>query len=325
MATMSGTATITIISGPDRGKVFEVRDELVRIGAGAENDLPLSDPELADRNVRIVRRNGRFAISTVVADVVEVDGNLLPAERWVWLPESARVRLGGRTSFQFAIQSSEDAAESTDGEAATASASLGDTDPQSESATPAPRRRAKGSERQRKPGKSAKGGEAGGRQVGRFITSQKGDALVTLGEDGQLPELSLQETSGGRKRTREKKKPGDSSWMVYVAVGVSVSLSLLLLLFPAGPGGTSNRVRNDAREQIKQFHGDHTRGPLKEYEILLRQAALEHSRGNRAGEMAAYEKVRDRVYAGDLPDSGLTGHPERDDELKRLLGILKSR
>ncbi|MEX0703732.1 MAG: FHA domain-containing protein [Planctomycetales bacterium] len=324
MATMSAMARITIISGPDRGKVFEVREELVQIGAGDGNDVPLSDPELADHRVRIVSRNGRYAISTTVADTVEVDGNVLPPERWVWLPETARVRMGGRTSFQFAMRPG--GASEALGEPA-AVAALGDTDAQVETATPSPLRKARGGERPRRTRKAGKADEAGGRQVARFITGQKGDALVKLGEDGQLPELSLHETAGGRKRTRDRRTSGESPWLVYAAVGVSVLFSAVLLLIDFDSSPVSNRERIDARDQIAAFRGDGAAGEaLKPYQIHLRQAALERSRGNRAGELAAYQKVLDLLFAEDKhPDWGLTGSPERDRELERLIGILKSR
>lgn len=315
MATLSGIATITVLNGPDRGKVFEVRDELVHIGAGEDNEIPLCDEALGDCRVRIVCRNGRYAISTPAADVVEVDGNVLPADRWVWLPESARVRLGGKTVFQFTFQPGEDGqpAENPSAKA------LADTSPDADSATPAPRRKA----RQKKPAQPGKPEEGAGRQVARFITSHSGDALVTLGEDGKLPELTLLESAGARKRPREKKKSsGESSWLVYAAVGVSLLMSIALLFVEFEPGPVSSSARAEAYRQISRFWGDPAREPLRPYQELLRTAALERSRGNRAGELEEYTKVRDLLCASDLPDSGLTGNKEDDRELERLIGIL---
>src|SRR5258708_11624952 len=100
---MSVCATITVISGPDRGRVFELSGEMARLGTAPDNELVFSDTQVGDHHANIVHREGRFAIFTSVPDGIEVDGTEVPAERWVWLPEVATIRVGRRTSVNFVV------------------------------------------------------------------------------------------------------------------------------------------------------------------------------------------------------------------------------
>src|SRR5579863_2269079 len=100
---MSPCATITVTSGPDRGKVFELTGEMARLGTAPDNEVVLSDSQVGDHHASIVRREGRFAIFTSVSEGLEVDGTEVPAERWVWLPEATSIRVGRRTSVDFVV------------------------------------------------------------------------------------------------------------------------------------------------------------------------------------------------------------------------------
>src|SRR5262245_18814755 len=108
---MSLCATITVTAGPDRGKVFELSGEMVRVGRAPENEVVLSDAQIGEHHASIVRREGRFAIFTSEPDGLEVDGTEVPSERWVWLPESATIRVGRRTSVQFVVSDANYAAQ----------------------------------------------------------------------------------------------------------------------------------------------------------------------------------------------------------------------
>ena len=98
---MSDPAQITVTTGPDRGRVFELADEVMHIGRGPENDIVLSDPSLAEHQASIVSRGGRYAIFSPEEDAVQVDENAIPSDQWVWLPEEARISIGERTVVQF--------------------------------------------------------------------------------------------------------------------------------------------------------------------------------------------------------------------------------
>ena len=98
---MKSLAKLTVMTGPDRGKLFELGGEIVQIGKGAGNGFILTDATLEDHQVSIVRRNGRFAIYAPLTDQVEVDGTQIPRDRWVWPPDTAQIQLNRRTSLEF--------------------------------------------------------------------------------------------------------------------------------------------------------------------------------------------------------------------------------
>ena len=78
---MSSSATITVTSGPARGTVFPLNDELMHLGRAATNQIVLDDPDLPDHQASIVKRNGRYAIYATGEAAIEVDGNVIPAEQ----------------------------------------------------------------------------------------------------------------------------------------------------------------------------------------------------------------------------------------------------
>src|SRR3954468_2148580 len=100
---MSPAATITVTDGPDAGRAFPLSDDLVHIGRGADNQVVLSDGALAEHQASIVRRQGRYAIYSPAAGAVQVEGNDIPAERWVWLPKTAVINLGANTTLRLEI------------------------------------------------------------------------------------------------------------------------------------------------------------------------------------------------------------------------------
>src|SRR5262245_25961882 len=107
---MVASARITVTAGPDRGKVFQLTGEMVRLGKGLDNDVVLTDAQVGDHHASIVRREGRFAIFTSVSKGLDVDGTEVPPERWVWLPSSATIRIGQKTSVEFVANGSVEAA-----------------------------------------------------------------------------------------------------------------------------------------------------------------------------------------------------------------------
>ncbi len=275
---MSITARITITSGPDRGKVFELNDQLVNIGRASENDVALSDPLVSDHQASITSRGGRYAIYTPLERVVEVDGNVIPADRWVWLPKSARVRVSDRTAFQFSYQGGAKVA--------------------------------------------AKRPEKRKRNVARFITDQSGDPLVKLGEDGHLPELAL--TEGPNKKTLQKRGKQSNPTLLYAAVAFSVCASVAMLFLDAEPSGSSASQKAQARRAIAGFYETGESEP-QEYQRSLRDAQLAHSRNDSIAERRAYRRVLVLLNSEDNNRfTGLTGGPERDERLRKLIAILLS-
>ena len=299
---MSSSATITVTNGPERGTVFPLDDELIHLGRGAANQIVLDDPDVPDHQASIVKRNGRFAIYATGDATVEVDGNAIPAEQWVWLPISARIRVSEHTALQFVCKVPQ-TGETTASEKKVVSARKGK--PRRDRTTTARKR----AEKPRR------------RQVARFITDGEGEPLVQLGEDGHLPELHLAE--GAARAAAQKQTGAGKSLGLYLAIGFSVLFSLAMLFVDTSPQASTARQRAEARIAIQAFYG-RPGEPLKTYQKLLRSAQRAHSRGDRAAERRALHRVLDLLNAEDInPITGLTGdRHEKDERLRQLVATL---
>ncbi|MCH7990616.1 MAG: hypothetical protein IID46_15860, partial [Planctomycetes bacterium] len=107
--------------------------------------------------------------------------------------------------------------------------------------------------------------------------------------------------------------------------GISMLMTLAMLFIDFEPGGSSVTERSAARKKIQQYYG--AQGNLKVHQRLLRDAQRAYSVGNRFEERRAYKQVLDLLNSEDITRSltGLTGDRKRDDELRRLIGILMDR
>ncbi|MDA0917636.1 MAG: FHA domain-containing protein [Planctomycetota bacterium] len=349
------TCRIVVTTGPDRGKVFEVDEELIHIGRADENQIVLDDPSLPDHQASILRKNGRFAIFRPTDAEVQVDGADIPAEKWVWLPNDVRLQFGRRTSCQLTYEMSLDNEPASSPKPAAAKAATsksklrpvavpqagnvstnsghdsGDAgndasndledggehsvDQSSEGASAAESGPKK---RSRKKGKSAKRQK----NVARFITDQ-GGPLVELGADGHLPELALQDDPT-RKEKQAKPKQSNSA-LLYSVLGLSFLSSLAMLFAEVDPPSVSELSKGDARQEIVRFFGSDDK-ELETWQKQLRAARLAHSRGDAENELMAYRRVLTLLKSEDRdPHVGITGHLSTDEELKRLIGIIISR
>jgi len=324
---MPNGATLKVISGPDRGKVFQLSESLVHMGRGADNQIAITDPEVSDHQASIVEQNGRYAIYTPIEQGVEVDGNLIPIDRWIWLSGNSRIRLTGNTSFQFQAESSPEAAATPNAASRKAGTAAG------EIAQPARPRRKRPPEKggepteaaPQKPGERPERGERKGgaqRKVAKFITTQQGEALVRLGEDGHLPELSLDEAKASKNaagREAQQRNPA----LIYLAVGMSFFMSLAMIAFDFDSTASATTGRNSARQELRSFEGKEGE-PLKDYQRLIREAQRANSRGDRKEERRAYREVFERLNSEDVLKSinGLTGSKSQDERLKELVSQL---
>ncbi|MEZ6067194.1 MAG: FHA domain-containing protein [Planctomycetaceae bacterium] len=323
-------ARLSIVAGPDSGKEFGLTNDLAHIGRGADNDIELSDPHLADHEATIASRNGRFAIYVPLERQVEVDGSVVPAERWVWLPMTARIRFGMTTECDFstvplpgAIADGNEANVSTvtlpmaePREPAEASGEDGTAPPRPTTASvKTPPKLPTG--RRRKVVRKA--------DVARFITDQPGDPLVRLGEDGKLPELALADATDRKKSDRPEER---NPLVLYGALTCSFVMSIGMLLIDDSPTGTTSRERDGARQQLEQFFGE-AGSELEPYQIALRQARIEYSQGDYSDERVEYRRVLNMLNAADVRShpQGLTGRATRrgkasDEELRAALETL---
>ncbi len=307
-------ARLTVTTGPDRGRVFELAEEMVNIGRDPQNEIALTDRQVAEHQATLMSRNGRYAIYVLQQDSVEVDGSVVPAEQWVWLPETARIKLSAYTGLRFQYEGSRKA-----GNGAPAAKKPKADKP--EKPDPPPKARSGKGQAGKAPPKE--------RRVARFITDQTGDALVRLGEDGHLPELSLSDAPT-KKVVREKTSSEGSFPLAYVALAGSVLLSLVLLLVPSDPGVSTESERARARQEITEFYGDPNEEPTR-WQKQLREARLAHSSGDDQAERRAYLEVLEMLNAEEYNRPGapshiaLTGDRTRDETLRELISILLSR
>lgn len=348
MNATSQSCRLVVTTGPDRGKVFDLEEELVHIGRADENHIVLDDPSLPDHQASVLRKNGRFAIFRPSDSDVQVDGAEIPTEKWVWLPTDVRLQFGRRTSCQltYELPLDEQAATSDGGDAAAGARSLpkikpvspvtesessdeGDSqsdksdgsvdasvDTPDETASTNGKGRKK-SERRRKskPGKRQK-------NVARFITDQ-GGPRVELGADGHLPELALEDDPTRKEKQVQPKQ--SNSTLLYCVLGLSFLSSLAMLIADVDPPSVSELSRSEAREEITRFFGSED-DDLKPWQKSLRAARLAHSRGDTQAELAEYREVLSVLNSEDRdPHIGVTGHLSTDDELRRLIGLIISR
>lgn len=345
---MSATAQISITTGPDRGKVFDVVDELVHIGSGPDNQIVLLDTMLAEHQASIVSRNGRYAIYTMLADGAAIDGNPIPAERWVWLPDGARVRLSARTTFQFTYAENGEGDSELPSEPPTSiiESSGARTQPpivtepmhdvpsetlefppeeaggirtKTRATASPPAVRSKPS-RPEKPPRPAGRGQKATQHVARFIVDRGGEAAVQLGEDGQLPELKLTEAT--ERKPSAKRDRGTNPLVIYLALTFSFVMSIALLLIDLEPSSSRTIGQQQARQEIEEFYRTKD-GELQLYQRYLREARLAHSRRDNEAERRAYRKVLDLLASEDNNRfTGLTGNLERDRRLRELIAVL---
>ncbi|MFO1094420.1 MAG: FHA domain-containing protein [Planctomycetaceae bacterium] len=313
---MTPAATITVTDGPDAGRAFPLSEDLVHIGRGADNQVVLSDGALAEHQASIVRRQGRFAIYSPAAGAVQVEGNDIPAERWVWLPRTAVIQLGVETILRLDCHET--------------------PAPGAADSTPTPLTgRSRSSPRKSDPERARRRGRNGEHrpQVARFINDRTGEPLVKLGEDGQLPALELAELAEEQPRERREAR-STSPLLLYGVLAGSLVLSLLMLV--VDPQSQSAAQRSDyaqARATLQQFYGDPQR-ELLPYQQLLRQALVAASQGDAAAEQDAYRQVLRMLNSSDIRDprnvNGLTGRQTNrgrasDDDLREALLTLLSK
>jgi len=165
-----------------------------------------------------------------------------------------------------------------------------------------------------------------GRKVARFVSTEAARSPLRMAADGKLPELQLSE-EGEKKQADEPTGTTVNPLVLVGILSISVVFSISLALMDFGPEDVSNtRRKQDARKAIQDDYFDSLPGshePLQPYQELLRDAQLAHSAGRYQKERDLYQEVLDllRTERGET-DKGITGSPDRDKELERLISIL---
>lgn len=307
MSVSTTIASLTVTSGPDRGQTFALTEEFIHIGSGPDSQVLLTDPLVSEHLASLANRNGRFAIFTPINNAITVDGNSVEADRWVWLPPRATIKLTAKTTLTFQSNTPE-------------STGTTSTELKLPEASPPP---AKKPDKRRAATK--KGDTSTVRAVAKFITDRPGETLVRLGEDGHLPELALQEVATPKADKRKQASQGNPV-LIYGVLGFSLLCSVAMMFLEPPSFEEQSTSKAGARRTItKQFIGGEN-GPTKPYQQLLREAGLAHSRGDFRGERAAYLSVLALLNSEDKnPFTGITGSADSDEELKNNLAVLLSR
>ncbi|MDB5348179.1 MAG: hypothetical protein JWP89_6556 [Schlesneria sp.] len=306
MSVTTSTASLTVSTGPDRGQTFALTEEFIHIGSGPDSQVLLTDPQVSEHLASLANRNGRFAIFTPIGGAITVDGNSLEADQWVWLPARASIKLTSKTTLAFQSNLADIAAAETK---------------LPEAALPPPKKSTDKRRTATKKGEST----TTGRAVAKFITDRPGETLVRLGEDGHLPELSLQEVTAPKADKRKQASQGNPAIM-YGALGFSVLVSVAMMFLDPPSFEEQSSSKAQSREEISRAFIGGENGPTKPYQKLLREAGLAHSRGDYASERAAYLNVLSLLNSEDKnPFTGITGSADSDEDLKKYLSVLLSR
>jgi hypothetical protein len=355
---------IVVTTGPDRGKVFEIDEELVHIGRADENQIVLDDPSLPDHQASILRKNDRFAIFRPTDAEVQVDGADIPVEKWVWLPNDVRLQFGRRTSCQLTYEMSLDDEPATSPKAALPKSAPPKIDPSKPAAAKSPIKvrpsavpQAGTASAQLKSGSDTEAENGadhsvdqssdaavtdaaatdGGRQKksrkkSKSAKRQKNVARFITDQGGPLVELGadghLPELALQDDPTRKEKqaKPKQSnSALLYSVLGLSFLSSLAMMFAEIDPPSVSELSKADAREEIVRFFGNDDKD-LETWQRRLRAARLAHSRGDDEMELRRYREVLAALNSEDRDvHIGMTGRLATDEELKKLIGIIISR
>ncbi len=162
--------------------------------------------------------------------------------------------------------------------------------------------------------------------MARFITTELSACPLPVTADGKLPELKLGD-SEGRTVDKPARPRGMHPLVLFGLLAGSLAASLLLLLAPMDATAPSRQeARQQARRIIEtEYFRELDEGvPPRPYQLLLREAKLAHSRGDFRREREMYRRVLDLLRAYPKPEKGITGSPQRDEELERQLIVLLS-
>ena len=167
---------------------------------------------------------------------------------------------------------------------------------------------------------------ASGHAVARFIPAEAAQSKLEIAENGELPNLHLQE--GDKKKMDDERNKGTSihPLLLFALLCLSVVLSIFAVLYePALPREGSLCKKEAARVTIDSEYLSNVGSdePSKPYQVLLREALLAQRQKNPKKEERLYRRVL-RMLRAERPDEarGLTGSRGRDEKLRRQLSIL---
>jgi hypothetical protein len=161
-----------------------------------------------------------------------------------------------------------------------------------------------------------------GSNTAKFLAATPQGPAITSTSDGKLPTLQLADSPDAKVAPAEGQSQPVPLWLALLLVAGSTVISLLLVTHDFDGSQANATTKAQARRQLTAFYGDDLT-PLAPFQVHLREAQLAHSRGDFTAERDRYRRVLALVRAeGRSQFEGLTGTPDGDKELARLLAIL---
>ena len=156
----------------------------------------------------------------------------------------------------------------------------------------------------------------------QFLAAAPHAPAISSTADGKLPTLQLADSPDAAAPRVESQSPPVPLWLALTAVLASTLITLLLMTHDFDGSAATQTSKAEARRQLTAFYGNDLT-PLRPFQVHLREAQLAHSRGDLAAERGRYRQVLALLRAeGRSKFDGLTGTPDGDKELARLLAIL---
>jgi hypothetical protein len=161
------------------------------------------------------------------------------------------------------------------------------------------------------------------KRVARFITAEAAQSTLKLAEDGKLPELRLREA--GEAPVKESRSRGMNPLVLFGLLAFSVVASVVLVFAPTeSQSPTKLNDKREAQRIIEQdYLGLDSSAPAEQYQTWLREAYQARLRRDTKQERDLYRRVLGLLRAErGTSEQGLTGSPQKDRELERLLILL---
>jgi hypothetical protein len=165
------------------------------------------------------------------------------------------------------------------------------------------------------------------KRVARFITAESADSTLRRGDDGQLPELHLEEDAAEKKPNAGARPVPPLALLGVLGLSIAISLALVLFDVPS-PANSVAEKKAEMRQKIEDHYfgaGSLDAKRLEPYQLLLREAQQAYSRGDDKTQRERYRKVLDLLRGERGPEErGLTGSRSKDKELEEAISVLLS-
>jgi hypothetical protein len=167
------------------------------------------------------------------------------------------------------------------------------------------------------------------RKVARLVSADTADSNLKIADDGQLPNLQLQDID--KKDKGQGKSRSIPPLVLIAAWAFSVVMTIAIVMF-SGAGSESDATTPEKARAMKeiedQYFGDSSRGGLLPYQRLLRAAQQARARDDFKAERQYYKQVLDLLRTESRDggassharlEKGITGSRNHDRDLEKLI------